>query len=93
MADNDVNLEVWKTLTDHPRLGEILIQHKKITINQLGMALEEQKIQKIPIGEILVKMQIIEKDELIEVLELQSKIDKMLDESYDEMKKLKNEPS
>ncbi|MDD3014302.1 MAG: hypothetical protein PHC34_11420 [Candidatus Gastranaerophilales bacterium] len=91
MTENNINLEIWKTLTNHPRLGEILLQHKKITINQLGIALEEQKKENLPIGEILVNMHIIEKDELIEVLELQSNIDRMLNESYIEIQKLKKE--
>jgi hypothetical protein len=91
MTDNDINLEVWKKLTNHPKLGEILLQHKKITIRQLDMALEVQGKENLPLGEILIRMNIIEKDELIEVLELQSNIDKMLDESYIEIQKLKKE--
>jgi len=91
MTENNINLEVWKSLTNHPRLGEILLQHKKITIDQLGIALEEQKRENLPLGEILVNKQIIKKDELIEVLELQSNIDRMLGESYIEIQKLKNE--
>jgi hypothetical protein len=90
MADDDLNLETWKTLTDYPRLGEILLQHRKITFKQLGMAIEEQKKQNLPIGEILVNMNIINKDELIEVLELQSNIDRMLGESYLEIQKLRD---
>ncbi|MFH0702700.1 MAG: hypothetical protein V2B14_04080 [bacterium] len=92
MEDNDFNnLENWKKFTQHPRLGEILIQHKKITIGQLVTALELQKKQSLPIGEILIQMGVITKDELIEVLKLQADISKMLAESFNELKKLKKE--
>lgn len=91
MLENDKNKEAWQVLTNHPKIGEILLQHKKITIDQLSMVLDKQKNQNIPLGEILINMNIIGKDDLIELLELQSKIDKLVTESYSELQKFKAE--
>ena len=78
-------------LTQYPRLGEILLQKKKISIEQLVRSMEYQdKINK-PLGEILIELNIITKNELIEVLELQSNIDKVLTDSFNEVKKLAGE--
>jgi hypothetical protein len=91
MIDNVDNIQVWEELARHPRLGEILLQRKKITINQLGEALEIQKNQGVPIGEALISLNFISKDDLMEQLELQSSIGKILTESFDEIKKLKED--
>lgn len=91
MKNQNINIELWEKIAQHPRLGEILIQHKKLTISQLTEALDSQNKEYRPIGEILIQMGIITKNELVEVLELQSRIDKILDESIEELKKLKDE--
>lgn len=91
MLENDKNKEIWQILTNHPKIGEILLQHKKITIDQLSIVLDRQKNENQPIGEILVNMNIIGKDELIELLELQNRIDKIVGESYSEMQNFKAE--
>jgi hypothetical protein len=91
MLENDKNKEAWQILTNHHKIGEILLQHKKITIDQLSMVLDRQKIENQPLGEILISMNIIGKNELIEVLELQSRIDKIVDDSYSEIQNLKVE--
>lgn len=91
MIDNVDNIQVWEELARHPRLGEILLQRKKITINQLGEALEIQKNQGVPIGEALISLNFISKEDLLEQLELQSSIGKILTESFDEIKKLKED--
>ena len=82
--------KLWLEFARHPRLGEILIQHQKLNISQLGMALDIQKHKDMPIGQILIEMGIITKDELVEALELQLKIDNILSESINELKKLKD---
>jgi hypothetical protein len=84
---NEINLEQWEKFAQHPRLGEILLQHKKITVPQMEQALLEQKNLNLPVGEILIKMNFITKDDLIEILNLQSNIDKLLAESMEELKK------
>ena len=78
-------------LVQHPRLGEILLQHKKITIEHLDTAMTTQKDNKLPLGQILIGMDVITKDELVEVLELQSNIDKILGECFSEFKKLRSD--
>ncbi len=85
---NEINLEQWEKFAQHPRLGEILLQHRKITVPQMEQALQEQKIQNLPVGEILIKMNFITKDDLIEILNVQSNIDKLLAESIEELKKV-----
>ena len=89
MTSKEINLELWQQFVQHPRLGEILIQHKKISIIQLEKAMDEQKEKKLPIGEILIQQGVLSKNELVEVLELQNSIDKILKDSFNELKKLK----
>ena len=84
--ENNLSLENWDKLLTSPRLGEILLQHKRISIHQLDEALKEQEHLKIPLGQILLQNEIITKNELFELLELQVGIVKMLDESFDELK-------
>ena len=90
MTNKEINLEIWEKIARHPKLGEILVQHKKLKIYDIQHALEIQKKNNQPIGEILVQSGIISKNELVEVLELQEKIDKLLFESLNELEKLKN---
>ncbi|MEI7473163.1 MAG: hypothetical protein WCK67_00155 [bacterium] len=90
MSENLDNIQVWEELARHPRLGEILLQRKNITISQLGEALEIQRTQGLPIGEALISLNFITKEELMQQLELQSSIGKILTESFDEIKKLKD---
>ncbi|OGI17724.1 MAG: hypothetical protein A2287_06105 [Candidatus Melainabacteria bacterium RIFOXYA12_FULL_32_12] len=90
MENINLSLENWDKLLRHPRIGEILVQHKKITIHQLEKALKEQGLLKIPVGQILLQMKFITKDELLELLELQIGISKMLNESFDELKNSNN---
>jgi len=84
--DNKINIEDWGKLVTHPRLGEILLQRKKIIISQLEICLKEQLSANIPLGEILVKYNFISKNDLIELLELQTEIDNILAESIKEIK-------
>lgn len=90
MENSNMSLENWEKLLNNPKLGEILIQHKKITIHQLDSALQAQKELNIPIGQILIQQNFITKDELVKLLDLQVDIGKMLNESFDEIKALGN---
>ena len=86
--------DICNKLVQHPRLGEILLQHKKIAIEHLDKAMTSQKLNNLPLGEILIGMDVITKDELVEVLELQSNIDKILGECFTKFKELnQNEQS
>ena len=84
--ENELNIEDWNKILRHPRLGEILLQHRKLTIHQLDNALKEQISGNIPLGQILLQMKIVSKDELLELLELQVGISKMLNESFDQLR-------
>ena len=93
MPDKDLNIKLLKELIQNPKIGEILLHYKKITIEQLCEGLEQQKHTNLPIGQILIQMNIITENELIELLSIQSNIDKIVTESYNELEKLKNEKS
>jgi hypothetical protein len=91
LTGKEINIDEIKKIIIHPRIGEILIQHKKITLEQLGIALDEQARNNIPIGRILIDKGFISENELVELLSLQKNIDKLLEESYNELERLKNE--
>ena len=58
------------------RLGEILIEAGKINLFHLSMVLDIQKFQKMPIGEILIAMKVINKKDLKQALLVQEIIKK-----------------
>lgn len=74
------NINDWKDITEHQKLGEIFMQAGKLNLIQLGMALDVQKFQPLPLGEVLLNMKVITQDELDRALELQEQIDNMIDE-------------
>jgi len=88
MAEKKIDLDELKKLMVNPRVGEILVQHKKISVYQLAEVLEEQKTNKSPIGRILIDKGYITENELVELLSLQINIDKLLKDSYSELEKL-----
>lgn len=90
MEINSLSLENWDKILRHPKLGEILVQHRKVTIHQLEKALIEQENLNIPLGQILLQLNFITKDDLLGLLELQVGISKMLNESFDELRTLGN---
>jgi len=53
------------------RLGEIMIQKDWITWTQLGKALADQKVQRQPLGEILIRHGIVTPKQVIRALALQ----------------------
>jgi hypothetical protein len=93
LTDKDINIDEIKNIIIHPRIGEILLQHKKVTLDQLAEALEERSKNNIPIGRILISKGYVSENELVELLSLQHNIDKLLEESYSELERLKNETS
>jgi|GEM_PF-1609946 len=93
MTDKKIDLEELKKLIIHPRIGEILLQHRKINLEQLGLALDEQKNNTSPIGRILIDKGFVSEDELVELLSIQKNIARLLEESYNELEQFKSEKS
>jgi len=91
MSAKDIDIQRLKELIQNPKIGEILLHHKKISIDQLGRSLELQKQNYAPLGKILIQMDIITENELVELLSMQSNIGKIVSESYNELEKLTNE--
>ncbi|MHC1685746.1 MAG: GspE/PulE family protein [Clostridiaceae bacterium] len=56
------------------RLGDILVESGKITVEQLDETLSQQKITGKKIGEILIEQKLVTQEELMEVLEQQTGI-------------------
>jgi hypothetical protein len=69
----------WIDVTEHLRLGEILIESGKINLIQLGMALDIQKFQQMPIGQIFIDMKILDKKDINTALDLQKTIDEIIE--------------
>lgn len=85
---SDESIKLLKELIQNPKIGEILLHYKKINIEQLCQGLEEQKQKNLPLGQIFIQMNIITENELMELLSIQSNIDKIVNESYNELEKL-----
>lgn len=75
---NLLDIEDWLDVREHQMIGEILMQSGKITLQDLGMALDIQKFEEIYLGYILLNMKVITQDDLKAGLDLQIKIDKYL---------------
>ena len=74
------DFEDWKDIQEHQMIGEILLESGKINLIHLGMALDIQRFQKLPLGEIFVNMKVLSVDDLNTALDLQKKLDYMLEE-------------
>jgi len=77
---NLYKIDDWKDVSEHQMIGEILLEAGKINLIHLGMALDIQRFQKMPLGEIFVSMKLISNDELNAALDLQLEIDKLIKE-------------
>ena len=77
---NLYDFEDWKDIQEHQMIGEILLESGKINLIHLGMALYIQRFQKLPLGEIFVNMKVLSVDDLNTALDLQKKLDDMLEE-------------
>ena len=78
---NLYDFEDWKDIQEHQMIGEILLESGKINLIHLGMALDIQRFQKLPLGEIFVNMKVLSVDDLNTALDLQKKRDDMLEET------------
>lgn len=72
------NINDWTDITEYQKLGEILLASGKINLIQLGMALDIQKFQKNPLGQILIEMKVIDQKTLDAALDLQQEIDELV---------------
>ena len=75
---NLYNLNDWTDVTEHQKIGEILLTAGKINLSQLGAALDLQKVKNIPIGQILLEIKSISETDLNAALELQDEIDEFI---------------
>ncbi len=65
----------WEDITEHQRIGEILMAAGKITLQHLDLALNLQKKSNLPLGELFVTMKIITGKDLKRSLVVQKYID------------------
>lgn len=80
------NINDWLDIQEHQKLGEILMQSGKLSLQDLGIALDIQTFEKMQLGDILINMKVISKKELEMSLSLQKQIDERLKESEGEDK-------
>ncbi len=62
----------WQDVQEPHKIGEILLESGKINLIHLSMALDAQKFQKLQLGEIFIRMNIIDKNEIDQALEIQN---------------------
>lgn len=80
------NINDWLDIQEHQKLGEILMQSGKLSLQDLGIALDIQTFEKMQLGDILINMKVISKKELEMSLSLQKQIDERLKASEGEDK-------
>lgn len=69
----------WDNLSESLKIGEILVDAGKINLIHLSMALDAQKFQKMPLGEIFIKMNAISREDLMQALHVQKIIKERLE--------------
>ncbi len=72
---NLYNIDDWSEVSCL-RLGEILLEAGKINLVHISMVLDIQKFNKMPMGEILLSMKVINQDDLHQALLVQETIQK-----------------
>lgn len=73
------NVNDWLDIQEHQKLGEILMQSGKISLQDLGMALDVQDFEKMMLGNILLNMKVIVPEDLENALSIQRQIDERLE--------------
>ena len=76
---NLYDISDWNDVQEHQMLGEILLQADKINLIHLGMALDIQRFESIPLGEVFLNMRVITSKDLEAALSLQAEIDALLE--------------
>ncbi len=72
---NLYNIDDWTDVSCR-RIGEILLEAGKINLFHISMALDIQRFQKMPLGEIFLAMKVISKKDLEQALKVQKIIQK-----------------
>jgi type IV pilus assembly protein PilB len=70
------------TVISKKKLGEILLEEKLITEEQLGKALTEQRSGKLKLGQLLTRRGIISEDQIVDILGRQLRIRKYHPDMY-----------
>ena len=73
------NINDWLDVQEHQKIGEILMQSGKLSLSDLGVALDVQKFEPVLLGDILIKMQVITNQELEMALKLQKQLDDIIE--------------
>lgn len=81
------NINDWLDIQEHQKLGEILMQSGKLSLQDLGIALDVQTFEKMQLGDILINMKVITIEELNMSLSLQKQIDERLKKAEEEDEK------
>lgn len=77
--------EKWDILTRPEKLGEILLKHGKINVNQLEDLIKEQENSGKPLGELILSKGLMSRSELLTALDWQHKADKVIIDSLTEL--------
>lgn len=77
--------EKWDILTRPEKLGEILLKHGKINVNQLEDLIKEQETSGKPLGELILSKGLMNRSELLTALDWQHKADKVIIDSLTEL--------
>jgi hypothetical protein len=90
MADDDADKLIsdedkWEILTRPEKLGEILLKHGKISLNQLEELVKEQETSGMPFGELVVSKGIMSRQDLFTALDWQHKSDQVIIDSLTEL--------
>lgn len=72
------NINDWLDIHEHQKLGEMLMQSGKLSLQDLGVALDIQNFEEMRLGDILINMKVISQEELEKTLSLQKQIDERL---------------
>lgn len=81
---NLYNYDDWSDIQEHLLLGEILLQSGRITLENLGLALDIQNFDETQsrarLGDVLLSMKVVLKEEVDSALSLQKLIDNKLEQ-------------
>lgn len=74
------NIQEWLDIQEHRKIGEILIQSGKLSLKDLGVALDIQNFEKMHLGDILLNMNVISEEDIISALNLQGELDRIIEQ-------------
>jgi hypothetical protein len=77
--------EKWEVLTRPEKLGELLLKHGKLTLQQLEDLIKEQENSGMPFGELVLSKGIMSRSDLLTALDWQHKSDQVIIDSLTEL--------